>query len=59
MKKLQNKVHLMGKLSLVPETKLLENGRKVVHMTLSTLETYKNETTGLQTTELFYHQLIA
>ncbi len=59
MKKSQNKVHLVGELSVSPEIRLLENGRKIVQMTLSALETYQHEVTGLNTTELLYHQLLA
>lgn len=43
MNAMRNRVQLIGNVGNDPEIKTLETGKKVVHLTIATNETYKNE----------------
>jgi len=58
MNNLRNKVMLLGNLGQDPETKTLENGKKVVHFTLATKDDFKNGD-GQKVSETTWHNIIA
>jgi len=58
MNNLRNRVQLIGNLGHDPETKTLENGKKVVKFTVATSETYKNGE-GQKVNETTWHNVVA
>jgi single-strand DNA-binding protein len=58
MNNLRNKVQLLGNLGQDPETKTLENGKKVVHFTLATKDDFKNGD-GQKISETTWHNIVA
>jgi len=58
MNAIKNKVQLIGNLGNAPEIKTLDNGKKLVKMSIATNETYKNAK-GEKVTETQWHNLIA
>lgn len=58
MNNLRNRVQLIGNLGQDPEIKNLENGKKVVHFTIATNDTYKN-TDGQKVEETTWHNIVA
>jgi single-strand DNA-binding protein len=58
MNTLKNRVQLIGNLGQDPETKTLENGKKVVRFTLATDDSYKNGE-GQKIEETTWHNIIA
>ena len=58
MNNLRNKVLLLGNLGQDPETKTLENGKKVVHFTLATKDDFKNGD-GQKVSETIWHNIVA
>jgi single-strand DNA-binding protein len=58
MKSLRNSVQLIGNLGLDPETKELNNGKKMVKFSLATNETYI-DADGKKVTNTQWHHLIA
>ncbi len=58
MNNLRNSVRLIGNLGQDPETKTLENGKKVVHFTLATKEDFKNGD-GQKVSETTWHNIVA
>jgi len=58
MNALKNRVQLIGNLGQDPETKTLENGKKLVKFTLATSETYKNND-GKKVEETTWHNIVA
>ena len=58
MNSLSNKVQLIGNLGQDPETKTLENGKKVVKFTLATTESHKNSE-GQKINETTWHNIVA
>jgi len=58
MNNLRNKVMLLGNLGQDPETKTLDNGKKVVHFTLATKEDFKNGD-GQKVSETTWHNIVA
>jgi single-strand DNA-binding protein len=58
MNSLANRATLIGNLGQDPETKTTENGKKVVHFTLATKESYKNSE-GQRVNETTWHNIIA
>lgn len=58
MNNLRNSVRLIGNLGQDPQTKTLENGKKVVHFTLATKEDFKNGD-GQKVSETTWHNIVA
>jgi len=58
MNALRNSVRLIGNLGQDPDTKTLENGRKVTHFTLATAENFKNAD-GQKISETTWHNIVA
>jgi len=58
MNSLRNRVQLIGNLGQDPETKTLDNGKKVTHFTLATDESYKNSQ-GQRISEPTWHNIVA
>jgi len=58
MNVLRNSVRLIGNLGQDPDTKTLENGKKVTHFTLATDESYKNAD-GQKVSEATWHNIVA
>ncbi len=58
MNSMKNRVTLIGNLGRDPETKTLENGKKVTHFTLATNDGYKNAD-GQKVTETTWHNCVA
>lgn len=58
MNSLRNRVQLIGNLGQDPETKTLENGKKVTHFTLATDDSYKNSE-GKKISEPTWHNIVA
>ena len=58
MNSLRNRVQLIGNLGHDPETKTLENGKKVTKFTLATNEDYKNGE-GQKVSETTWHNIVA
>ncbi|MBW6501587.1 MAG: single-stranded DNA-binding protein [Bacteroidales bacterium] len=58
MNALRNSVRLIGNLGQDPDTKTLENGRKVTHFTLATAENFKNAD-GQKVSETTWHNIVA
>jgi single-strand DNA-binding protein len=58
MNALRNSVRLIGNLGQDPDTKTLENGRKVTHFTLATAENFKNSD-GQKVSETTWHNIVA
>ena len=58
MSSLKNRVILIGRLGRDPETKTIENGKKVTHFTLATDDSFKNAE-GQRISEATWHNIIA
>jgi single-strand DNA-binding protein len=58
MNSLKNRVTLIGNVGQDPETKTIDNGKKVVHFTLATSEGYKNAD-GQKVNETTWHNIVA
>ena len=58
MNSLKNRVQLIGNLGQDPETKTLENGKKVTKFTLATNDDYKNGD-GQKVSETIWHNIVA
>jgi single-strand DNA-binding protein len=58
MNSLKNRVQLIGNLGQDPETKTLENGKKVSHFTLATNDDFKNGD-GQKVSETTWHNIVA
>ena len=58
MNSLKNRVQLIGNLGQDPETKTLENGKKVTKFTLATNDDYKNGD-GQKVNETIWHNIVA
>jgi len=58
MNTLKNRVQLIGNLGHDPETKTLENGKKVVKFTLATSDSFKNGE-GQKVSETTWHNVVA
>ena len=58
MNSLRNRVQLIGNLGQDPETKTLDNGKKVTHFTLATDDSYKNSE-GQKISEPTWHNIVA
>ena len=58
MNSLRNRVYLIGNLGTNPETKNLENGKKVTKFTLATSEEFKNSE-GQKVKETTWHNIVA
>jgi single-strand DNA-binding protein len=58
MNSLRNRVNLIGNLGQDPETKTLENGKKVTHFTLATSDDFKNAD-GQKVKETTWHNIVA
>src|SRR5512133_2198679 len=58
MNSLSNRATLIGNLGQDPETKTIENGKKVTHFTLATKESYKNAD-GQRVSETTWHNIVA
>ena len=58
MNSLKNRVNLIGNLGQDPETKNLENGKKVTRFTLATSDEYKNAE-GQKVKETTWHNIVA
>jgi single-strand DNA-binding protein len=58
MNNLRNSVRLIGNLGQDPETKTLDNGKKVVHFTLATNDDFKNGD-GQKVSETTWHNIVA
>ena len=58
MNALRNSVRLIGNLGQDPDTKTLENGRKVTNFTLATAENFKNAD-GQKVSETTWHNIVA
>ena len=58
MSSLKNRVILIGRLGRDPETKTIENGKKVTHFTLATDDSYKNAD-GQKVSEATWHNITA
>jgi len=58
MSSLKNQVILIGRLGRDPETKTIENGKKVTHFTLATDDSYKNAE-GQRISEATWHNITA
>jgi single-strand DNA-binding protein len=58
MNALRNRVQLIGNLGQDPEIKTLESGKKVVHFTMATNDSYKNGD-GQKIEETTWHNIVA
>ena len=58
MNSLRNRVYLIGNLGQDPETKNLENGKKLARFTLATSEEFKNSD-GQKVKETTWHNIVA
>ena len=58
MSSLKNRVILIGRLGRDPETKTIDNGKKVTHFTLATDDSYKNAE-GQRISEATWHNITA
>ena len=58
MNSLKNRVNLIGNLGQDPETKNLENGKKVTRFTLATSDEYRNAE-GQKVKETTWHNIVA
>jgi single-strand DNA-binding protein len=58
MSSLKNRAILIGRLGRDPETKTIENGKKVTHFTLATDDSYKNAE-GQKVSEATWHNITA
>ena len=58
MNSLKNRVNLIGNLGQDPETKKLENGKKVTRFTLATSDEFKNSD-GQKVKETTWHNIVA
>ena len=58
MNSLKNRAILIGNLGQDPETKTIENGKKVAHFTLATDDGYKNSD-GQKVSETTWHNIVA
>jgi len=58
MNSLRNRVNLIGNLGQDPETKSLENGKKVTRFTLATSDDFKNGD-GQKIKETTWHNIVA
>jgi len=58
MNALRNRVTLIGNLGQDPEIKNLEGGKKVVHFTLATTDSFKNSE-GQKVEETTWHNIVA
>jgi single-strand DNA-binding protein len=58
MNSLRNRVNLIGNLGQDPETKNLDNGKKVTRFTLATSEDFKNSD-GQKVKETTWHNIVA
>lgn len=58
MNSLKNRVNLIGNLGQDPETKNLENGKKVTRFTLATSDEFKNAE-GQKVKETTWHNIVA
>lgn len=57
MNTLRNRVQLIGNLGMDPEVKNLEKGKKVVHLSIATRDTYVNKD-GEKVKETQWHNLV-
>ncbi len=57
MNNLRNRVQLIGHLGTTPEVKELQNGNKMVKLTLATNESYKNQK-GEKVKETQWHNIV-
>jgi len=57
MNTLRNRVQLIGNLGMDPEVKNLEKGKKVVHLSIATNDTYVNKE-GEKVKETQWHNLV-
>lgn len=55
---MRNRVQLIGNLGQDPEVKSLENGQKMVRLSLATNENYKNKN-GEKSTDTQWHNIVA
>jgi single-strand DNA-binding protein len=58
MNSLKNRVTLIGNLGQDPEVKTTESGKKVVHFTVATEDSYKNSD-GQKVKETTWHNIVA
>jgi single-strand DNA-binding protein len=58
MNSLKNRAILIGRLGQNPQTKTMENGKKVTHFTLATDDSYKNAE-GQRISEATWHNITA
>jgi single-strand DNA-binding protein len=58
MNAMRNRVQLIGNLGQDPEIKTLESGKKVVHFTMATNDSYKNSD-GQKIDETTWHNIVA
>ncbi len=58
MNALKNRVQLIGNLGKTPEVKNLQNGRKVVRMSIAINESYKNAQ-GESMNDTYWHTIVA
>lgn len=58
MNTLKNRVQLIGNLGNAPEVKNLQNGKKVVRMSIAINESYKN-TQGESKNDTYWHTIVA
>ncbi len=58
MNAMRNRVQLIGNLGQDPEIKTLESGKKVVHFTMATNESFKNSE-GQKVEETTWHNVVA
>jgi single-strand DNA-binding protein len=58
MNALRNRVQLIGNLGMDPESKTLDNGKKVTKFTLATNESFKNAD-GQKVEETTWHNIVA
>jgi single-strand DNA-binding protein len=58
MNSMKNRVTLIGNLGQDPETKTIENGKKVAHFTIATDDGYKNAD-GQKVSETTWHNIVA
>ena len=58
MNSIKNRAILIGNLGQDPETKTIENGKKVAHFTLATDDGYKNSD-GQKVSETTWHNIVA
>ena len=58
MNAMKNKVQLIGNVGNDPEIKNLEGGKKLVHLTIATNDSYKNEK-GEKVEQTEWHRVVA